>query len=756
MNVTSKIRADLTRPGVAEHVYAVQNDRLTHRVEIALYSGGTAWEIPTGVLVSIRYAKPDGTGGDYSTADDGAIAYFFYENTVTISLVEQMLTVPGIVPVEVNFYTGNGTSAQKLTTFRFLLHVTASVVTDEEIVSSDYYNVFTAEAAQIASYAAMVRAAYGAPRVASTAAAMTDHSFIYVYTGSESGYTNGNWYYWNGSAWASGGIYNSAAVQTDTSLSVSGAAADAKAAGDAIRANRAAIDYFNNTQRGLMMKQTVTGTRYTIIDVALAAGTYTFACDGITSSDTDASKCLVTFADTTGGSAVTVASLTLNRGVAVSVSVTLDRATDKMYFFASDTSAHSAGDSFTYSNAAVSKSLTDPGLTVSGGLADAKATGDALGALAADVDAIAARVSGLDDSLYVFGASELLVNNAFLKISGAAQANNSYKCSNFIPVKSGQIIKYGLYGTATAAIICFYTADSESAFSAYVAGTGTFAEGTYTAPAAGFVRFATSSSTVAKSYFYTAAKMSPNFPKNDSIESTLNILLLGDSIFGNDGEIAGDLNELCQSCVNGAFGGTRVTVRGSGDWQYFDGVNITQALASQTWDAQDAAAANLSTDYAWITSRLAGLKAVDMSQVDVICMDWGTNDYSAGCTIEQITAAYSTVIDTLQTAFPTIRLLICTPIWRCWGDESDNDNGDNHIVAVSTLKEIALAIEQFAKDKRISVLQAYQNMPLSYKTRDTYFDAIGSGNTGTSYTHLNRAGNQVYAYLIHGKLRSIY
>lgn len=50
---------------------------------------------------------------------------------------------------------------------------------------------------------------YGAPLVASTAAGMTDQTRVYVYTGSESGYVSGNWYYWNGTAWTSGGVYNS-------------------------------------------------------------------------------------------------------------------------------------------------------------------------------------------------------------------------------------------------------------------------------------------------------------------------------------------------------------------------------------------------------------------------------------------------------------------------------------------------------------------------------------------------------------------
>ncbi len=80
-----------------------------------------------------------------------------------------------------------------------------------------------------------LQAAVGSPLLAATAAAMTDTDKIYVYTGSETGYTAGNWYYHNGTAWVSGGVYNSVAVATDTELVVSGMAADAKAAGDALK-----------------------------------------------------------------------------------------------------------------------------------------------------------------------------------------------------------------------------------------------------------------------------------------------------------------------------------------------------------------------------------------------------------------------------------------------------------------------------------------------------------------------------------------
>lgn len=71
----------------------------------------------------------------------------------------------------------------------------------------------------------------GAPYIATTVAGMTDKTRVYVYQGSESGYTSGNWYYWNGSAWTSGGTYNSAAVETDKTFTVSGKPADAAEVG---------------------------------------------------------------------------------------------------------------------------------------------------------------------------------------------------------------------------------------------------------------------------------------------------------------------------------------------------------------------------------------------------------------------------------------------------------------------------------------------------------------------------------------------
>lgn len=74
-------------------------------------------------------------------------------------------------------------------------------------------------------------AKYGSPLVATSASQMTNHGSVYVYTGSESGYTNGHWYYWNGSAWEDGGVYNAVAVNTDKTMTLNDVPADAAAVG---------------------------------------------------------------------------------------------------------------------------------------------------------------------------------------------------------------------------------------------------------------------------------------------------------------------------------------------------------------------------------------------------------------------------------------------------------------------------------------------------------------------------------------------
>lgn len=90
----------------------------------------------------------------------------------------------------------------------------------------------SATSAEASAEIAKIR--YGSPLVAHLVADMEDESRVYVYVGEENGYTAGDWYYYDGEAWTSGGAYNAEGVNTDPSLSIEDMPADAKAVGDAI------------------------------------------------------------------------------------------------------------------------------------------------------------------------------------------------------------------------------------------------------------------------------------------------------------------------------------------------------------------------------------------------------------------------------------------------------------------------------------------------------------------------------------------
>lgn len=259
--INEKIQLDFTEEGLREKIEVVQGD--TGRVLVCNVIGVDMTN------VSARF---------YAIKKSGKEIYnncLVAGNEVTIDLTEQTLAETGIVKCQLDLRKGS----QKVQSFIFNITVTESLMAQSEYLSSNEYRVIDNLAGEVEDNKKKIaelddkkanKDDYGSPLTASTVSAMTDKKKVYVYTGSESGYTAGNWYSWNGTAWVSGGVYNSAAIQTDETLTQTGKAADSAIVGEKISELKESIKNATVTDGSIttskIADKAVTGDKIDFID----------------------------------------------------------------------------------------------------------------------------------------------------------------------------------------------------------------------------------------------------------------------------------------------------------------------------------------------------------------------------------------------------------------------------------------------------------------------------------------------------------
>ena len=202
---TSTIRIAAQGPNKARHDYAV--DPSTVQIEEETGYITFDWPIPAGVT-----EMPIGT---FKYGDKGQLIFAVCAEIISGDTVSKAWhSDDGIITVVAHLEPESGggedpeeeaTNAQKI----------AQLQTDVAVINT-----------QVGALA------NGSPTPVATVAEMTDESAVYLYTGSETGYTAGNWYYYNGSAWTSGGTYGGAV--TSTTFNQHGVPADDFAVGQAL------------------------------------------------------------------------------------------------------------------------------------------------------------------------------------------------------------------------------------------------------------------------------------------------------------------------------------------------------------------------------------------------------------------------------------------------------------------------------------------------------------------------------------------
>lgn len=244
----------------------------------------------------------------------------------------------------------------------------------------------------------------------------------------------------------------------------------------------------------------------------------------------------------------------------------------------------------------------------------------------------------------------------------------------------------------------------------------------------------------------------------------LKILCLGDSIMGND-QTDGVPSFLAQysgaTVYNGGLGGTRLTARSNttDDKYWLDAPRIIDAFVSGNWSNQIAAGelnAAKGGLYAYFDDTVNMLSTLDIQSIDIITLAYGTNDWTSNVHLADVLSAYEDIINTIESEFPHIRILIITPIWRYFGNNAGDSTNYKGYADGYTLAYWAEQIEKFAKEFRTSCLNAYETLSISKNNAAYYFDKNSSTGDGLDHTHLNTNGNKMYAHIINGKLSSIF
>lgn len=176
MNINQAVALNLSESIAPPTLRMAQDDANTRTIKASLWDGAQPFSVPSECVCMVRFGKPDGTGGLYDTTESGA-QVTASGNIVTAPVATQMLSVAGVVQAQVDIYgTATGKAAEKLATFRFRVEVEPSAYADAEIISSDYYNVLSAQIAAAVEAGAKADQAIQAAQQAIEAASSASQS----------------------------------------------------------------------------------------------------------------------------------------------------------------------------------------------------------------------------------------------------------------------------------------------------------------------------------------------------------------------------------------------------------------------------------------------------------------------------------------------------------------------------------------------------------------------------------------------------
>lgn len=241
---------------------------------------------------------------------------------------------------------------------------------------------------------------------------------------------------------------------------------------------------------------------------------------------------------------------------------------------------------------------------------------------------------------------------------------------------------------------------------------------------------------------------------------TFEIVVLGDSIVGNPVEDGATFPELLEEklgvpVLNGGLGGTSMAMYYDKMWSSMANtewsmVKLAEAIAYDDWKSQKATMAyaesysevnNQALDY--FTETMERLSNVDFSQVKLLVIEHGSNDYNAGRAVDNPEDPYDAAtfggalrktLKLLQEAYPDMRILLVSPIYCALGENNNRKCYDTQYGSGGFLQEYVELEKEIAAEFGVEWLDAYHKSGIWEENATEYL---------LDYLHPNAKGHEL-------------